>query len=258
MLKERLRPREGRLLYAAYGPNPMKYCTWCETGTDYLWYLLPSVAVPHLLHLVVLGAATSSSILDNPDGGYFRTYATLMGTALAAVEVWAFMSYDVKKNAISLGQRDVQWFYWDVLFYRGVAISIMDVLLGWFIYLSATRRIDLGIDSNLTKNITEAAMLLKHIDVKISSAKVVRDATMNNSYLRVKTQAFWDKEKQERKKTLQGSDAQVWREEILESAEGKAMEENAKQQAKHLADACRERVRMTQNLMNMRADGAQD
>lgn len=60
-LLEHLKTRDGRLLYAMYGPTPLIECVWCSVGEpmSYLYYMIPKIAWPHLLHTAVLGLATS-------------------------------------------------------------------------------------------------------------------------------------------------------------------------------------------------------
>jgi hypothetical protein len=55
-------PSEFRFLYAAYGPDAALQCPFCQATEpkDYLYYYLPALLVPHLLHIGLLGFVTSS------------------------------------------------------------------------------------------------------------------------------------------------------------------------------------------------------
>jgi hypothetical protein len=49
-------------LYAAYGPDAVLGCTFCKPSEprDYLYYSLPALVAPHLVHIALLGFVTSS------------------------------------------------------------------------------------------------------------------------------------------------------------------------------------------------------
>jgi hypothetical protein len=49
-------------LYAAYGPDTVLRCSFCTPSEpkDYLFYSLPALVAPHLVHIALLGFVTSS------------------------------------------------------------------------------------------------------------------------------------------------------------------------------------------------------
>lgn len=234
ILKEKLRSKEGRLFYAAYGPDPLKYCSWCapDSSSDYFRYLIAGVAAIHIAHMFVIGIVTSSTTIDNPDGAYFRTYATIAGLAIAAIETYALGNFSPNVNAIAITPADVKWRYWDAIFYRGIAIAVVDSLLGYVIYLSATRRIDLGLRTDPVENVQLALMKLTHIESKLTSTREVRNTSMRDANLRRRVNKWWDAAAAERKQIMSREDAKQIRETIFESEEGQQMKKICKKKAK--------------------------
>jgi hypothetical protein len=95
----------------------------------------------------------------------------------------------------------VNWMYWNVMFYRGIAIAVMDAVLGYAIWLTATRRLDIGIDADPVKKVEFTMKKLSEMSVKLRQAKELRSATMKDPELRKVVEEFWveQKEKQTQK-----------------------------------------------------------
>ncbi|RPA75497.1 hypothetical protein BJ508DRAFT_332020 [Ascobolus immersus RN42] len=197
LLKLKLDSKDARLLYAAFGPDPLLNCAWCsfDNPLSFFQYLLPTLAIPHLIHIFFLGLATTSSFVENPEGGYFRTYATLGGLLLPLIEVYALATFQPFVNYKTQRVHDVTWMYWNVLFYRGIAIAAMDAVLGYAIWLTATRRLDIGIDSDPVKQVQMTMGKLGEMTVKLRQAKELRSTAMKDAELRKVVEEFWEEQR---------------------------------------------------------------
>jgi hypothetical protein len=158
LLRSRLASKDARLLYASLGPRPLTECSWCtlDEPNTFLWYAVPSMVFPHLLHLGVLGVATSS--LFSRFGRAWRTLATLAGVAIFAAEVWVTVGFG--RNAMARGEKDVLWTHWRMRLFRGVTMAATDAVLAYVLYLSATRRWSIGweghaVDERLEETLRE-------------------------------------------------------------------------------------------------------
>src|SRR5690606_23555950 len=82
-----------------------------------------------------------------------------------------------------------------MMFYRGIAIAAMDAVLGYAIWLTATRRLDIGIDSDPVRKVEFTMKKLNEMSVKLRQAKELRSATMKDPELRKVVEEFWDDQK---------------------------------------------------------------
>lgn len=132
-----------RLLYLAYGPDTLLNCVWCAVadGNDqhnYFLYALPKIAMPHILHLGVLGLATSS--LVGSEGSRFRTHATIAGLLLLVVEGWYMGTYDILANKRARLLQDIDSAYWRVRFLRYITLALVDMGLALVLWATSTNR----------------------------------------------------------------------------------------------------------------------
>ncbi|KAK6333947.1 hypothetical protein TWF730_004119 [Orbilia blumenaviensis] len=190
LLLNMLRTREGRLLYATYGPRPLTECTWCSISdpTSYLYYSAPTIAAPHVLNIIILGVVTSS--LSSRVMRSFRIAATVSGLGVALAEFIFLYSHDFLGNTQATTLTDIDWYHWRLLTYRGLAIAIVDCLLGIVAYLSATGRY--GPDE--TSDLERIEAISKTLDVGLSQVRTslfVKSTTTRNESSMGTASEFW-------------------------------------------------------------------
>lgn len=200
---------DSRLLFAQYGPDILAECPFASPGdldaaTSFLFYAVPSMLAPHLLHLFALGVATSG-LLAGKEGARWRTAAVIAGLVLAAAEVFAIGQYDHTHNARSTRLAEVDWVFWKMRVYRGLLIAGVDGSLGWVIWLQATGR------AFLTPPPTSEVLLdhVKQLEGLVAKARglgVIRNACARDRGLRSKTEAYWVKEGEVMKDIMEESD----------------------------------------------------
>ncbi|KAK6517227.1 hypothetical protein TWF506_007095 [Arthrobotrys conoides] len=190
VLLSTLKTREGRLLYAAYGPKPLTECTWCSISdpSSYLYYSAPAIAAPHIANIAILGLVTSS--LSSKVARSFRISATMAGLGVALGEFGLLYNHDLLQNTQATLTKDINWYHWRLLTYRGLAIAAVNCVLGVVTYLTATGRYGSSGVSDLEK--IEA--LSKSLDVGVSHVRtslfVKSTATRSESSLNTISE-FW-------------------------------------------------------------------
>ena len=205
---ETLRPKlaslDSRLLYLTYGPDVLTHCPFClsDEPLTYLYYALPSLLLPHILHLLALGLATSTLIAADTNtntntnhraGPKFRTVAVSLGLAAAATECYLFGSYDWKANARVPRPEDYVHFYTRMRLVRGLLLAITDAVLAGALYLAGTNRMFLSPPSPAER--TETALrVLEQAKGKLSAVGIVRNAVVRDEALRRRTEGYWREE----------------------------------------------------------------
>lgn len=100
-LREKLTSLGARKVYLTYGPDALVSCQYCsfEDLNTYLLYYMPfHILLPHLVHLLILGVATSAPFAGR-EAARWRTKFTLAGLALAALDIWIVVRYDAISSA---------------------------------------------------------------------------------------------------------------------------------------------------------------
>lgn len=141
-LQEKLKSKDSKLLYIAYGPHVLTNCAFCVPGepTTYLIYALSAILAPHLFHTAILGFATSG-LLVGPEGARWRPHAILVVLALAAGETYLTAIYDVAANVKAVRGSEIDFFYDKMRLYRAFAFIAVDCMLAGVLWLSSTGRL---------------------------------------------------------------------------------------------------------------------
>ncbi|KAF2785765.1 hypothetical protein K505DRAFT_330804 [Melanomma pulvis-pyrius CBS 109.77] len=134
---------QNKLIYLAYGPDSLINCIWCTTNErndsqNFFLYSLPKIIAPHILHLTVLGLATSS--LVGSEGSRFRIHATIAGLALMVAETWYLGTYDISVNKRAKVLQEVDFVHWRVRFLRFLSFAATDGLFGLVLWATSTNR----------------------------------------------------------------------------------------------------------------------
>lgn len=183
-------------LYATYGPdvldNPLARPDEIDSSRWYLLYALPSILAPHLAHLFALGVATSG-LISGKEGARWRTWSIIAGVAVAGMEVYMIETYDLAASMRGVQAKDVRYVHWQVGVWRGVAIAIVDAVLGWMLWLQATGRAFITPDPPVER-LADHAKLLEALVSKIAALGILRNGTMRDADLRRKVDDYWIKE----------------------------------------------------------------
>ncbi|KAL9613968.1 MAG: hypothetical protein Q9167_001517 [Letrouitia subvulpina] len=196
MLKPRLASIDGRCLYLTYGPNVLTHCPFCRSDEPltYLYYALPMILLPHLLHLFALGAATSSAVAGK-DVSRWRTLAVVFGAGLAVTDCYMTASYDWKANSRALRAEDLDHFFWRMRVYRGLAIAVEDALFAGLIWASSTNRAFV-VPPTPSERTEMALQKLEGVRGRLGAIGVVRNVVVRDEVFRRKDDAYWRRDGQ--------------------------------------------------------------
>ncbi|KAF2872331.1 hypothetical protein BDV95DRAFT_593726 [Massariosphaeria phaeospora] len=187
---------QNKLLYLAYGPDALVNCIWCATalGDDqlnYFLYSLPKLAAPHIVHLAVLGLATSS--LVGAEGSRFRIHATLAGLLLMVADMWYLGSYDLSINRRARSLQELDFAHWRVHFLRYMSFAVIDLALGVVLWATSTNRW-LAQPPSLAKRIESTTRQAEETVHKLRALGLLKNSINRNPALRGVTDAYWNTE----------------------------------------------------------------
>lgn len=188
---------DARLLYTRYGPDVLLNCLFAkpsdaDAGRTYLLYALPSILTPHFLHLFALGTATSG-FLSGREGSSWRTVATISGLVLAVAEIYFLANYDDGHNIRSTRLGEIDFVHWKLRVWRGLAITTLDALLGWAMWLQATGRAFVS-PVPAGARVAEQITVLEGLLGKTRGLGVVKNGSVRDAAMRRKVGDYWIKE----------------------------------------------------------------
>jgi len=191
-LRTKLVSLESRLLYLSHGPDALATCAFCTPTTpeSYTYYALPTLLLPHLLHLLVLGAATSSTLTGRAAKRKWRTPATLAALALAGLDIYALAAHDHRANARALRPADLDPFHWRMRTFRGLAVAVLDGALAYALYLSSTNRMFVTPPS-VAERVEAATRVLEATQRKLGAVGIVRNVVVRDEPWRRRAEAYW-------------------------------------------------------------------
>lgn len=196
ILRLRLASLDARCLYFTYGPDVLTHCPFCvsDEPNTYFYYALPSLLLPHLLHLLVLGLATSS-VLAGKYGSRWRTSAVAVGVVLALFECYSVGTHDSKANARIIRTEDLDLFHWRMRSIRGIIIAIIDAGLAFVLWAASTNRI-FAVPPSPSERINASLKVLENVRARLAALGVVSNVVVRDEGLRKRGEDYWRREGQ--------------------------------------------------------------
>lgn len=193
-LRARFVNLESRLLYLQFGPDALGSCPFCKSDEpiSYLYYALPALLAPHLFNLVILAAATSSS-LSGREAASWRRAATLSAITLAAADIYLVSTYPYQSNARALRLEEIEFFFWTARARRYICLALLDGLLGWALYLSSTNRAFV-LPPTPAERVESVVRILGAAKSKLNAAGIVKNTAFRDDELRTRSQVYWAQE----------------------------------------------------------------
>lgn len=196
ILRSKLTSLDARLQYLAFGPGPVRDCRFCEPDeqSTFLYYALPTLVAPHLLHIALLGLVTSGGSFSGAEAARWRTHATVAGKGLAAAELYLRATHDARaNNARALRPADLDPFHWRVLVYRGLAMAVLDAVLAWLLWLAATRRAFV-VPPSVSERLERSTRRLESAGQKLHALGMARNVVLRDERLRELNRRYWETE----------------------------------------------------------------
>ncbi|KAJ5714971.1 uncharacterized protein N7483_012152 [Penicillium malachiteum] len=199
LLQTKLTSLGARKVYLTFGADALTSCQFCSfdnLNTYFLYYLPSNILLPHLLHFLILGLATSAPF-GGKESGHWRTKFTLAGLALAALDIWVVFSYDAVQSAspdVRAGKVPPTGLYIYMALLRPLAFTICDSVCAMIIYLSSTNRFFFKPPSpveQLDQAVSAALAAATGANSKLHAANVARNAVVRDKGLKLRDDLYW-------------------------------------------------------------------
>ncbi|EZF77535.1 hypothetical protein H105_01275 [Trichophyton soudanense CBS 452.61] len=242
-LKKLFSSHTARGVYLQLGSEPLIACPFCslDSAVTYLLYYLPfNTLVPHLFHFLVIGIATSSSIVGEKTARW-RNKFLVGAVALLVIELCVILRATSplfsRLRSSSDGQRN-KWtqlyaqypdaptsLHVQLITLRPLAFTVFDAICAALIYLSATNRLfyTLPTPAEQAQQILTlfTATMLATMS-KLQALSVTRSVIARDPELSAKYDAYHRGEGKD-------GDDWVWQEEGVINAVAKVMNDRALQ-----------------------------
>jgi hypothetical protein len=186
-------------MYLRFGPRTLLNCTFCipEDDSSYiLYHLSTNILLPHLVHLLGLGLATSEGLAGIEASGW-RTKSTIGALSLALLDVYVttIHSPKVDGNMPSPGG-----LFWHTALIRPLVLCLFDVIIAFCIYSSATNKFLLFVSSEydpaVAKRQREQMLSLTNNSLQMAQTKLrafamARNAAVREPRLKATDDEYW-------------------------------------------------------------------
>ena len=163
-----------------------------DAGVAYLVYALPTLLAPHMLHLAVLGLATSGFFAGR-EAARWRSLAIIAGLVVAAADLGALVGYDHTVNAGATRAGEMDAFFWKRRLVSRLLACAVDGLLGWAIYLSSTKRAFVQ-PAFAAERVEAQTKVLESAVSRLRGLGAVRNVVFRDRELRGKLERYWVQE----------------------------------------------------------------
>ena len=242
VLRARFRTAEAKLAYCAFGPDAVINCAWClsagtsgsvgATAYNYVLYSLPGLLAPHIVHLAVLGLATSAPVAG-PEGARFRVPATVVGAALLVADVAQLAAYDMTANRAAVKLVHVDFAFWRMRVLRHAAIALADAALGLLLWAAASHRIFVRRPA-VAARLESATRAAHDVLQTMLAVCLLENAVHRSQVLRAGREVYWRTEADVMAHTLDEHDVKSEVVRVIEALDMRSVENQARGSAEKL------------------------
>lgn len=165
-----------------------------HASTAYLVYALPGLLAPHLFHLGILGLVTSS-IFAGREAARWRTLASIAAIVLMAADFGLLATYDHTLNARAVRLTDVDGFFWKRRLICRLMVCFVDGVLGWIIYLTATKRAFVE-PVTPAERVEDNTRQLELMLGRLKGLGAIRNVVFRDTMLRSSLERYWANEQE--------------------------------------------------------------
>ena len=189
-----------RKLYLRFGPRTLTNCAFCqpEDDTSYILYHLPTnVLLPHVIHFLILGLATSEG-LAGIEAWLWRSQGIIGALSLALLDIYGTMFYEPRVDGNMPAPDGI---FWRAALIRPLALCLFDLLLALAIYASATNKFLLFVsaaqhDPAMAKRqrnemLNQANVSLQMAQTKLRAFAMARNASVREPRLKAADDEYW-------------------------------------------------------------------
>lgn len=190
-LRGRLESGYKRQVYLHLGPAVVANCSFCTVKemSSFFYFALPTIILPHVVHLIVLGFATSR-YFSGAEAARWRNAATVVGVVLVSGELYWTQTYDISKNKATFRADELDFFYWRRRLITRLSFAVADAALGYLLYLTSTNRL-WAQPPSLASRIEADTRVLEVVAQKLGMVGHIRNAMYRDRSLRGKVEHYW-------------------------------------------------------------------
>jgi hypothetical protein len=195
-LSEKLRSIDTRCLYLLWGPDVMVNCPFCnpDNPKTYFIYALPSILLPHLLNIGLLGLVTSVAIAGR-EGNRWRTQAALGGFIMAICEIFAFYNVPWHENANTFYSKDLVFWYSWIRMVRYIAIAVFDAGFAGVLWAASSNRLFV-VPYTASERVDAVGRAMENTSRTLNIAGIVSNSAARDQELRRKSELYWQREEE--------------------------------------------------------------
>ncbi|KAG0337035.1 hypothetical protein BG004_007812 [Podila humilis] len=181
-LRERFKSHENRFMYLVFGHDAFLNCEHCTESSDYIYYLIPTMASSYLVMAVALGMATTQiSHLTK-----YRTWGVVFLVIIAVAE-YITLSQSMEAGNLAGLKQNVQE---SLLGYRGASLvrhlllSVMSFGLSFFLHRNkpgSGPRDEIEMLTDLCQ--AQEAMIQRHRALHLARIASLRDPLLRKQFV---------------------------------------------------------------------------
>ncbi|KAK9472629.1 uncharacterized protein V1510DRAFT_416462 [Dipodascopsis tothii] len=235
---------ESRLLYAAYGPQALMECTWCDSIESYRLYTMSSMLQRHAGHIGLVLVATAFQRTN-----VLRPYAVLAAVAVPAVELYYLLSFDIRHNIAARTLYEVTWLFWQSRFNAGIVTGVTDIALSVAVFLYATGRVRSGGEPFESKHeeimgdFKELQTRLDSVAQKLRISTLVKELVAREPDMRKQSAQFSKRQTEDEAEILRDPAVVEARAAALAAADLPKLEKSSGDYAKAIIDSAKNELR---------------
>ena len=216
----------------------MVNCNFCTIDDEVSWvlYHLPTnVLLPHLLHFLAVGMATSSGV-GGWEVGRWRGRALVVAAALVVLDLYMLIGFE---QSIDVNGPAPMGLFWVMRVLRPLLLCAFDALLAAVMWASATNRLVMlgngdvdeeGVKRRNMEMLNRSNVVLQTAQTKLRAANVTRNTVVRDRVLQKVEDAYWrDVTEVEGREGLGGGAGMegVWEDEDVQAALARAYGQGA-------------------------------
>ncbi|KAK5947570.1 hypothetical protein PMZ80_001723 [Knufia obscura] len=208
-LQSALGSKNSRTVYLAYGASTLLDCPFCHSDQPltYTIYSLPTtVFLPHLLHLVIIGLATSAT-LTSPISATSRTSLLIPALMFLALDGWFNVAATFIPPITVPGQTSPSSLFVYMRRFRPISISCLDVLFALYLWTTSTGRFvffpflsdpnaadNAGVETLQAQTqelIRNSGVALQTVQAKLRAYTIARNTVNRDQNLKAAEDRYW-------------------------------------------------------------------
>ncbi|KAK5103482.1 hypothetical protein LTS08_002897 [Lithohypha guttulata] len=229
-LRNVLLTKEARYIYLTVGPSALLSCPFCHFSrlSTYTLYALPTtILLPHLIHLTILGLATSGALTSHITSR-FRTKLLIPALVLLAMDLYIILAATFMPAAVlAIGTQPPQSVYVWLRALRPLSFCAVDAGIAFYIWATCTNRFiffpflsnpnsSASLESLQVQTqdlVRNSGISLQNTQAKLRALNIARNTVVRDGGLKAREEEYWTEVRE-----VEGGDEEVYQDEEVQAA----------------------------------------